>query len=49
MTEGAKYTYCMLQGFYLYLYFGSMVFLLYMYAMLLRDRASLSVSSSFSE
>ncbi|XP_021931657.1 otopetrin-2 isoform X1 [Zootermopsis nevadensis] len=35
------------EGFYLYLYFGSMVFLLYMYAMLLRDRGSLSVSSSF--
>ncbi|XP_069675448.1 proton channel OtopLc-like isoform X2 [Periplaneta americana] len=35
------------EGFYLYLYFGSMVFLLYMYAMLLRERASLSVTSSF--
>lgn len=27
------------QGFYLYLYIGSMVFLLYMYAALLRDRS----------
>lgn len=25
------------EAFYLYLYFGSMIFLLYMYAMLLRD------------
>ncbi|XP_049862265.1 proton channel OtopLc-like isoform X3 [Schistocerca gregaria] len=35
------------EGFYLYLYFGSMVFLIYMYAMLLRERASQSVASSF--
>ncbi|GLH14561.1 Proton channel OtopLc [Gryllus bimaculatus] len=35
------------EGFYLYLYFGSMAFLMYMYAMLLRDRASLTVVNSF--
>ncbi|XP_068085981.1 proton channel OtopLc-like [Anabrus simplex] len=35
------------EGFYLYLYFGSMAFLLYMYAMLLRDRANMSVVNSF--
>ncbi|KAJ1528070.1 hypothetical protein ONE63_007988 [Megalurothrips usitatus] len=35
------------EGFYLYLYFGSMLFLLYMYAMLLKDKAAASVSNSF--
>lgn len=37
------------EGFYLYLYFGSMLFLLYMYAMLLQDKSSRSNSSSLSE
>lgn len=37
------------EGFYLYLYFGSMLFLLYMYAMLLKDKAAASVSNSFSK
>ena len=41
-----KYIFVWWQGFYLYLYIVSMVFLLYMYAMLLKDRASNSVTSS---
>lgn len=34
-----------IQGFYLYLYIGSMVFLLYMYAALVRDRSRSGVDS----
>lgn len=33
------------EGFYLYLYFGSMIFLVYMYATLLRDGKSKSSKS----
>lgn len=38
------------EGFYLYLYFGSMIFLVYMYATLLRDgkpKSSKSIATSF--
>lgn len=38
-----------LQMFYLYLYVGSLVFMIYMYATLLRDRTVYSMVSTYSK